>query len=145
LSSGWQIAALMSCQTFANFEQGSIINSKEMFMIRIAYISAVVLLASSAVAQAQTSAVPITQGAASVNKNLSKDPDNKGLQNASRQLQENQVKQAEKRTEQEKKQEMKKEAHTERNEVRHEKVEHPAKIEHPARIEHPAKIEHPGK
>lgn len=111
-------------------------------MTKIAYISAVILLASAAVAHAQTTpAAPITQGAASVNKNLAKDPDNKGLQNAAEQLKENQAMQAEKKAEQEKK----KETHTERKEERHDKMERHEKIERHDKVERPAKIERPGK
>lgn len=114
-------------------------------MTKLNYISAVVLLAAASVAHAQTAAtapkLPGDQGATSVNRNLAKDPDNKGLQNAAEQLKENKAKHAAQRTE---KQEDKMEKKSERAESR-EKMERADKIEHPSKVERPEKIERPGK
>lgn len=111
-------------------------------MIKIAHVTALILLASASVALAETThPAPITQGVASVNKNLVKDPDNKGLLNASEQLKENQLKQAEKRTEQSRK----RVARSERKEERHKRMERSEKMERHEMTERPAKIERPGK
>jgi hypothetical protein len=72
-------------------------------MIKMSHIATALLLASITVAHAETTKQPVAQGAASVDKNLSKDPDNKGLQNASEQLQDNKAKVADKRSEADKK------------------------------------------
>jgi len=69
---------------------------KDKIMQKINYIFTVILLVSASLAQAQTTTLPAKvpgdQGIASVNKNLEKNPDNKGLQTASEQLKKNRVK-----------------------------------------------------
>lgn len=112
-------------------------------MTKLKLISVAILLATASVAHAQTAApLPGDQGISSVNKNLEKNPDNKGLQNADDKLKQNQIKhkaQAEKRLE-------KKEEHMERKTERNEThTEHHEAVERPARIERPAKIDRPGK
>jgi hypothetical protein len=69
-----------------------LINFQEKYKIKMNPIATALLLASISIAHAETANQPVSQGAASVNKNLSKDPDNKGLQNASGQLKENEEK-----------------------------------------------------
>lgn len=102
------------------------------------YISALILLAAASTAYAQTipPAVPGDQGLASVNRNVAKNPENKGLQNASEQLQQNQVKhteQAQKRVEKREQQAVNK---AERIETR---------AEHRETMGRPAKVDRPGK
>ncbi len=84
--------------------------------------------------------VPLSQGVTSVNSNLAKDPDNKGLQNASEKLEANQTRIAEKRADQaEKREDTKHKAkHTDKKSD-HQKVEHPDKVEHPEKAERPAR------
>jgi hypothetical protein len=48
------------------------------------------LLVGAAYAQTSTDKTPLTQGISSVGRNLERDPDNKGLQNASKRLKANQ-------------------------------------------------------
>lgn len=77
--------------------------------------------------------LPGDQGLASVNKNLDKNPDNKGLQNAAAQLEKNRIKheeQAEKRSE-------KREQHMEKRTERAER--------HDSAANRPAKVDRPGK
>lgn len=111
-------------------------------MTKLNYISAVVLLAAASVAHAQppTTAprLPGDQGAASVDKNLAKDPDNKGLQNADEQLKKNRAKHAE---------QLKKrsEKHEEKMEKKTERAESHGTMERPAKIERVEKMERPGK
>lgn len=74
------------------------------------YILSALLLASASIAQAQTTPpakVPGDQGIASVNKNLEKNPDNKGLQNASEHLKKNREKHQEQMKKREDHKEMK--------------------------------------
>ncbi|HUX90884.1 MAG TPA: hypothetical protein VMV48_09370 [Gallionellaceae bacterium] len=95
-------------------------------MNKFNYISAVILFSAASVAHAQSTAtapaLPGDQGIASVSRNLEKNPDNKGLKNASEQLKRNQIK------------------HAEHMEMRAEKHEH-----HHEAMERPARIERPGK
>lgn len=116
-------------------------------MTKLNYISAVVLLAAASVAHAQTPAtapkLPGDQGAASVNKNLAKDPDNKGLLNADEQLKKNKAKHAEQLKKRTEKQEDRMEKKSERAESR-EKMERADKIEHPSKVERAEKMERPG-
>lgn len=109
-------------------------------MTKLNYISAIVLLAAASVAHAQTTTpkLPGDQGAASVDKNLAKDPDNKGLQNADEQLKKNKAKHAEqlkKRTEK----------HEDMMEKKAERKESREKMERPGKVERPDKMERPGK
>jgi Skp family chaperone for outer membrane proteins len=107
-------------------------------MTKLSYISAVILLAAASAAHAQTPAatpkLPGDQGAASVDKNLAKDPDNKGLLNADEQLTKH-AEQMKKRTEKHDDQMEKK---TERS-GNHEKMERAGKIERPEKMERPGK------
>jgi len=107
-------------------------------MIKMNHVLAAMLFASISVAHAETANQPVSQGAASVNKNLSASPDNKGLQNASERLKENEAKVEEKRGDAEKKHEHhekheKHEKHDRMDKHDHEKMEHPAKPDRPAR------------
>ncbi len=109
-------------------------------MIKLSHIATALLLASISVAHAETANQPVSQGAASVNKNLSKDPDNKGLQNASEQLKENEAKVAEKRATAKKTSD---DAKHKRN--REEKHEHTEKTNHDTMMERPTKPERPAR
>lgn len=80
-----------------------------------------------------TSQPPLTQGIKSVSKNLERDPDNKGLQNAQQRLLDNQTRQELQRTEREHRVETAKLERVERVE-RAERVERP---ERPSRVERP--------
>ena len=101
-------------------------------MIKVNYISAVILFAVATVAHAQTATItpklPGDQGAASVDKNLAKDPNNKGLQNADEQLKKNKEKHAEQMEKRSEKHEDKIEKKSERTE-NHDKIERPEKME----------------
>lgn len=106
-------------------------------MIKINHITAIVLLAIASLAHAETTEkVPGDQGISSVNKNLVKNPENKGLQNAAEQLEKNRIKhieQSEKRTE---KQERHMNMETERVELRaqnRDTVTRPGKVERPGK------------
>ncbi len=107
-------------------------------MVKMSYIAAVLLAASVSVAHAQTAPAPATQGDASVDKNLSKNPDNKGLQTADKKVEANEAKAADKRADgkAEKKEERKEAAKKDLKKdkgAKHEKMERPAKPEHPGR------------
>lgn len=104
-------------------------------MLKAHFIFSAVFLASAAIAQAQTpppAKVPGDQGAASVNKNLEKNPDNKGLQNAAEHLKDNREKHLE--------QMKKRERHTESKAERHERG-----TEHHENMSRPEKPGRPGK
>jgi len=104
-------------------------------MLKAHVIFSVLFLASTSIAQAQTTPpakVPGDQGIASVNKNLEKNPDNKGLQNAAERLKTNR----EKHQEQMKKREDHKEMKAER---------HEGKTERPGNMSRPEKPGRPGK
>ena len=119
-------------------------------MIKINHLLAALLFTSISAAHAATPNQPVSQGEASVNKNLAKDPDNKGLQNAAQQLETNEARIAAKREAANKKNETRqtvknKEEIRERNRAErreHEMVEHPEK---PERFERPEKPERPGR
>lgn len=120
-------------------------------MIKMSHIATALLFASVAVAHAETTNQPVAQGAASVEKNLRKNPDNKGLQNASEQLKENEAKIAEKRAEADKtsddaKHKKNKKGKQDRK-VKHEHIEKSGhdKMERSEKGERPAKIERPGR
>lgn len=106
-------------------------------MTKLKFISAAILLATASVVHAQTAApLPGDQGLSSVNKNLEKNPDNKGLQNAAERHEQNQIKHeahAEKRME-------KKE---DRIEKKAERIE--SRAEHREAAGRPAKVERPGR
>lgn len=117
-------------------------------MIKTSHILIALLSTFIAAAHAETANQPVSQGAASVDKNLKRDPDNKGLQRASEQLKENEAKVAEKRAEAGKtsddakdKKESKKEAKHERKEAKRERKE---RRDH-GKMERPEKPKHPGK
>lgn len=76
---------------------------------------------------------PLEQGEKSVNGNLAKDPDNKGLQTAAKHLEANEKRIAEKRAE-------KAEKH---RAERPEKAEHAEKAERPEKVERPERAERP--
>jgi hypothetical protein len=112
-------------------------------MTIVKFTSAIILLAAASAVHAQsTAALPGDRGLASVNQNLENNPDNKGLQNASGQLQQNQIKHAE----QLENKEQKREQHREQNAVRVEtRADGSAAVSRPARIERPARTERSGK
>lgn len=101
-------------------------------MFRTVYILPALFLVSASIAQAETSTqtkVPGDQGIASVNKNLEKNPDNKGLKNASEHLKQNR----EKHLEQVKRREEHKEMKAERNEMKGDRHGNMARSERPGR------------
>jgi Skp family chaperone for outer membrane proteins len=101
-------------------------------MLKTHFILSALFLAATSVTQAQTTTpakVPGDQGAASVNKNLEKNPDNKGLQNAAERLKTNK----EKHLEQMKKREDHKEMKTERHEMKSERQGGNSRPEKPGR------------
>ena len=105
-------------------------------MIKMSHIVAALVFASISVVQAQAANEPVTQGATSVNKNLSNDPDNKGLQKASEQLKENEAKIAEKRATADKTAsdaKNKKASHERMEKSGHDKAERPEKMERPGK------------
>ena len=83
---------------------------------------------------------PLEQGEKSVNANLAKDPDNKGLQNAAKHVEANEKRIEEKRADQaEKREDAKHKAkHTDKKSD-HQKAEHPDKMGHPEKAERPAR------
>lgn len=106
-------------------------------MLKISHISAVILLASAALAHAQTPVtVPGDQGISAVNSNRAKNPDNKGLQNASEQLEQNRIKHAEhaeKRTEKREKRMLTKTERVESRTQNRDTVTRPARVERPGK------------
>ncbi len=106
-------------------------------MIKLSHIATALLLASISVAHAETANQPVSQGAASVNKNLTRDPDNKGLQNAAERLQENEAKVAAKRAAAEQKSDEAK--HKKNREEKHERTMNRDKMERPAKPERPGR------
>jgi len=106
-------------------------------MTKLKLISVAILLATASVAHAQTAApLPGDQGLSSVNKNLEKNPENKGLLNAEEKLKQNQIKhkaQAEKRIERKEERTESKAERIERRTERRESVGRPAKIERPGK------------
>ena len=116
-------------------------------MIKMSHLATALLLASISVAHAETTNQPVAQGEASVDKNLSKDKDNKGLQTADKRLEANEAKIAEKRAEADKREDAKnknkkEEKHEHMEKHDHDKMERVAKID---KIDRPARIERPGK
>lgn len=105
-------------------------------MTKMNHILAALVFASLTAVQAQAATEPVTQGAASVNKNLANDPDNKGLQNASEKLTENEAKVAEKRAAALKTSgdaKMKREAHQKMEKHGYDRAGHPDRIERPGK------------
>ena len=84
---------------------------------------------------------PLDQAMESVDKNLARDPDNKGLQNAAERLQTNQERYKNKREEQNAKRLAKKNKQAEKK-AKREEAEHRVKAERPER---PARPEKPGR
>jgi hypothetical protein len=106
-------------------------------MIKPSHIAIALLTASLSAAYAQTPPAPAAQGDASVDKNLSKNPDNKGLQTADKKVEANEAKAAAKRAEAK---EERKEAHKrDRREEKHERMERSEKMERPAKPERPGR------
>lgn len=95
-------------------------------MIKFNHLSLVVFLAAASLAHADTATkVPGEQGAASVKKNLEKDPDNKGLKNAEERHERNMERHKE---QMEKRDERKAERHEmHENREHHERMEHRGK------------------
>ena len=121
-------------------------------MIKVNYISAVILLAAASVAHAETTTTTTTtktlpgdQGIASVNKNLERDPENKGLKNASEQLERNRLKHEEQAKRREERREQNMEKRSERQEKRAERQERHERHERHEGAGRPAKMERPGK
>ena len=106
-------------------------------MTNLKFISAVILLATASVVHAQTAApLPGDQGLSSVNKNLEKHPDNKGLQNAAERHEQNHIKhnaQAERRMEKKEDNIAKKAERIESRAEYRETVGRPAKVERPGK------------
>jgi len=107
-------------------------------MSKIKFIAATILLAAATAAHAADTATPLPgdKGMASVNKNLEKDPDNKGLQNAAAQHEKNRIKhqeQAEKRSEKKEKHMENRAERAESRGERHDTGGRPAKVERPGK------------
>ena len=101
-------------------------------MIKLAHIVSALLFASISVAYAADAPkLPVSQGAASVNKSLSGHP-NQGLKNASEQLQKNEAKVEEKRDDAKAKHKKDKHHEEGKNED-HDKMEHHEKMGHPGK------------
>lgn len=101
-------------------------------MLKAHFILSTFLLASATIVRAETAPpakVPGDQGIASVNKNLEKNPDNKGLQNAAERLQANR----EKHQEQMKKREAHKQMKVERHDMKTERHGNMSRPEKPGR------------
>lgn len=109
-------------------------------MIKMSHLATALLLTSISVAHAETPNQPVAQGAASVEKNLNKNPDNKGLQRATEQTQANEAKVAEKRAEADKRREAKN-----KNAEKHERMEKRDMMERHEKMERPGKVERPGR
>ena len=114
-------------------------NNRKIFS-NIALVLGLLAAGSSFADETSTTApaqkLPGDQGLASVNKNLEKNPENKGLQNASEQLKRNQLKHAEhmeKRAEKREEHRVKKAERAEKHAQHHEAMGRPAKIERPGK------------
>lgn len=104
-------------------------------MIKSRHIAVIAMLAATGLAHAETSGttpLPGDQGITSVNRNLEKIPDNKGLQNASEQLERNRLKH-------EGREEKREERHDLRHENRMNHAERHDGTSRPERIERPAR------
>ena len=118
-------------------------------MIKMSHVLTALLFASISVAHAETAKQPVSQGEASVEKNLDKNASkghaDKGLTTADTKLEANEAKIAAKRAAADKtasdaKLKKDKEQKPERMEKRdHDKMERPEKMERPAKIERPGK------
>src|SRR3990170_18002 len=96
-------------------------------------------VASTSYAADPAAKQPLDQAIKSVDKNLARDPDNKGLQNAAERLQTNQERYEKKRAEQKAKRQEHKDDQAEK------RVERPEKAERPERAERPEKAGRPGR
>ena len=122
----------------------------------IAVASLTVLGFASAVYAADTDTKqPMDQAVIRVDKNLEKNPDSKGLNNAAEHLQTNQERQAQKRAEQKAKREAKAAAKEAKREAKHQakhdkhgdkmeghEADHADKMHRPEKSERPEKTEH---
>ncbi len=106
-------------------------------MNKLSYIIGGALIAAVSFAHAQTPNQSVSQGEASVDKNLSKNPDNKGLTTADQKLEANEAKIAKKRAAARKREEQRESKTAEKHE--HEKMEHQDMMERPERPERPAR------
>lgn len=95
-------------------------------------------VASTSYAADPAAKQPLDQAIESVDKNLAKDPDNKGLQNAAERLRINQERHKQKRAEQKAKREEHKDDQAEKRAERE-------KAERPERAERPEKAGRPGR
>lgn len=100
-------------------------------------------VASTSYAADPATKQPMDQAVKSVDKNLAKDPDNKGLQNAAGQLQTNQERQDKKRAEQKAKRQDKKAGH--KDDEHHDKADHHDMTDHHDKAERPERAERPEK
>jgi len=103
-------------------------------------------IASTSYAADTATKQPLDQSIESVDKNLAKDPDNKGLQNAAERLQTNKERQAKKREAQAAKREAKSLKKAERKaakESERQEAGRPDKAERPEKTERPEKVERP--
>ncbi len=113
-------------------------------MSKLNYVAASLLLASLPFAYAQTASQPVSQGEASVDKNLSKNPNNPGLQNADQVLEQNEAKvaakraaAAQKRQAARRREEMRENSQAEKHE--RENMGRPETMERPERPERPGR------
>jgi hypothetical protein len=97
-----------------------------MYALRVVAVVVSTLFVGAAWAQSSTSKpddkMPMTQGAASVDKNLERDPDNKGLKNAGNRIKRNQERFEDRRDK--------------RADRREDRVERAERAERPERAEH---------
>jgi hypothetical protein len=93
-----------------------------MYALRVVAVVVSTLFVGAAWAQSSTNKpddkMPMTQGAASVDKNLERDPDNKGLKNASNRIKRNQ------------------DRFEDRRDMREDRAERAERAERPERAEH---------
>lgn len=114
-------------------------------MYKIKTVIAIATLSLLSFASAGYAADPVTkqpldQAIESVDQNLAKDPDNKGLQNAADRLQTNQQRQQEKRAEQEAKRQAKIDKRAGKMSDHHD-AERMEKMDRPEKAERPEKME----
>lgn len=107
-------------------------------------VGTLLLLGGAGTSYAADSAAkqPLDQAIKSVDKNLAKDPDNKGLNNAAERLQTNQERHNKKRAAQLAKRHEKREMKMEKR-LEHERTERPEKAERPEKVERPEKPARP--
>lgn len=113
--------------------------------------SMLLIAAATSYAAPTETRAPLSQAQESIDKNLQKNPDNKGLQNAAERLEINKQRQEAKRAEQEAKRKAKKIEKKDKAQkkaekaARHEKPMHPEKMDRPGKMERPEKIDRPEK